>query len=50
MSAKSTPEQPDIDDVKKRMDGAIKALKSEFGGLRTGRASPSLLEPVMVDA
>ncbi|HUN45187.1 MAG TPA: ribosome recycling factor [Stellaceae bacterium] len=32
------------------MDGAIDTLKKEFAGLRTGRASPSLLEPVVVDA
>ncbi|NDC57136.1 MAG: ribosome recycling factor, partial [Alphaproteobacteria bacterium] len=34
----------------KRMDGAIDALKKDFAGLRTGRASPNLLDPVMVDA
>ena len=39
-----------LDDLKKRMDGAIAALKQEFGGLRTGRASVSLLEPVVVEA
>ena len=32
------------------MDGAIAALKTEFASLRTGRASASMLEPVMVDA
>ena len=37
-------------DLKKRMDGAIESLKREFGGLCTGRASVTLLEPVMVDA
>lgn len=42
--------EPDLDDLKKRMDGAIKTLKGEFGGLRTGRASPSLLDPVSVEA
>jgi ribosome recycling factor len=41
---------PDIDDIKRRMDGAIDALDREFAGLRTGRASMSLLEPIMVDA
>lgn len=40
----------DLNDLKKRMDGAIAALKSEFGGLRTGRASTSLVEPIDVDA
>ncbi|MGB0682809.1 MAG: ribosome recycling factor [Magnetovibrionaceae bacterium] len=37
-------------DIKRRMEGAIDALHKEFGGLRTGRASTSLLDPVMVDA
>ncbi|MBT3359014.1 MAG: ribosome recycling factor, partial [Rhodospirillales bacterium] len=32
------------------MQGAVDALAKEFGGLRTGRAAASLLEPVMVDA
>ncbi len=41
---------PDIDDLKRRMDGAIEALRREFAGLRTGRASMSLLEPIMVEA
>src|SRR5215475_6027619 len=34
----------------RRMDGALEALRKEFGGLRTGRASASLLEPVHVSA
>ena len=37
-------------DLTKRMDGAISALKHEFSGLRTGRASVNLLDPVMVEA
>ena len=41
---------PNLSEFDKRMDGALDALKKEFTGLRTGRASPSLLEPVMVDA
>jgi len=41
---------PDLDDVKRRMQGAFDVLMGEFGGLRTGRASSALLEPVMVDA
>lgn len=41
---------PDIDDLRRRMSGAIDALKREFAGLRTGRASASLLDPVTVDA
>lgn len=40
----------DMDDLTKRMRGAVSTLKSEFSGLRTGRASVSLLEPVHVDA
>ena len=41
---------PDLSDVERRMDGALGALKREFAGLRTGRASASLLEPLSVDA
>ncbi len=40
----------DLKDLQKRMDGALSALKNEFSGLRTGRASASLIEPVTVDA
>ncbi|WP_107496097.1 ribosome recycling factor [Thalassobius sp. I31.1] len=40
----------DTDDLQRRMDGAMGALKTEFASLRTGRASASMLEPVMVDA
>jgi ribosome recycling factor len=40
----------DLSDLERRMDGAVTTLKSEFGGLRTGRASASLLEPVVVEA
>lgn len=40
----------DMKDIRKRMDGALTVLKKEFGGLRTGRASASLLEPIVVDA
>ena len=39
-----------LKDLRRRMDGALEALRKEFGGLRTGRASTSLLEPVMVNA
>jgi ribosome recycling factor len=42
-------EDIDLDDIERRMKGANEALKSEFAGLRTGRASTSLLDPVMVD-
>ena len=41
---------PDIDDLVRRMDGSIEVLRKEFAGLRTGRATPSLLEPVTVEA
>ncbi len=41
---------PDIADIERRMNGAVEALKREFGGLRTGRASAALLEPITVDA
>lgn len=43
-------EQFSIGDLKSRMSKSIAALKDEFAGLRTGRASASLLEPVTVDA
>ena len=39
-----------LNDLRRRMDGATEVLHKEFGGLRTGRASASLLEPVMVSA
>ncbi|MGH7095482.1 MAG: ribosome recycling factor [Stellaceae bacterium] len=39
-----------LKDLQRRMDGAIDALRKEFGGLRTGRASVSLLEPISVNA
>jgi len=41
---------PDISDIKRRMDGALESLRKEFAGLRTGRASASLLEPITVEA
>jgi len=40
----------DLDAIERRMDGAMTALKSEFGSLRTGRASASILDPIMADA
>jgi ribosome recycling factor len=40
----------DINELKRRMQGASHALQHELGGLRTGRASSSMLEPVQVDA
>jgi ribosome recycling factor len=40
----------DIADLKRRMQGALSVLKTELNGLRTGRASTNLLEPVTVEA
>ncbi|MGJ5093758.1 ribosome recycling factor [Bradyrhizobium oligotrophicum] len=40
----------DINELKRRMQGATQALKHELGGLRTGRASASMVEPVQVEA
>lgn len=40
----------DLPDLKRRMQGALATLKHELGGLRTGRASASLLEPIHVEA
>lgn len=40
----------DINDLKRRMEGAIASLKHELGGLRTGRAAISMVEPVQVEA
>ena len=40
----------DTDDLERRMDGAMSALKTEFSSLRTGRASASMLEPLTVEA
>jgi ribosome recycling factor len=42
--------KPDLTKYRDRMDKAVIALKDDFGGLRTGRASASLLDPVMVEA
>src|SRR3990172_6647867 len=38
-----------LSDAKRRMDGAIEALRTEFGGVRTGRASTTLLDRIYVD-
>src|SRR5688500_15579172 len=40
----------DKEEHRRRMKGAVATLKTEFAGLRTGRASPALLDPVHVDA
>lgn len=39
-----------LDQVKQRMDGAVEALRKEFSGLRTGRASVNLLDTIQVEA
>ncbi len=39
-----------LEDFKRRMDGALTALTHEFGGLRTGRASATILDPIQVEA
>ncbi len=38
------------DEMQRRMKGAFDTLKNEFAGLRTGRASPALVDPVRVEA
>lgn len=43
-------DEPDIDDLGRRMDGAIEVLRKDLVGLRTGRASANLLEPIVVEA
>jgi ribosome recycling factor len=40
----------DINELRRRMEGALKSLHTEFGGLRTGRANASLLEHIQVEA
>ena len=40
----------DIDDIQRRMDASIASLQGEFMGLRAGRASTGMLEPILVDA
>ncbi len=44
------PEDSLLTDLRRRMDGALEVLRKEFGGLRTGRASAGLLEPITVAA
>lgn len=41
---------PDLEDLNRRMKGALDVLHDEFSGLRTGRASAALLEPLTVEA
>jgi len=40
----------DLDDLQRRMDGALSALRAEFASLRTGRASAAMLDQIHVDA
>ncbi|WP_413718346.1 ribosome recycling factor [Silicimonas sp. MF1-12-2] len=40
----------DLDDLERRMDGALASLRTDFASLRTGRASASMLEPITVEA
>src|SRR6202011_3324467 len=47
---KVMPEDSLLTDLRRRMDGALEVLRKEFGGLRTGRASAGLLEPITVAA
>lgn len=47
---KTMSDDIDLGDIERRMQGALGSLKNEFGGLRTGRASSSLVEPIMVEA
>ena len=42
-------DEPDLDDLERRMKGALEMLRQEFAGLRTGRASTALLDPVTVE-
>ena len=39
----------DKSDIQRRMHGAVEALKHDLGGLRTGRASTALLDPIHVE-
>lgn len=43
-------EEPDLDDLARRMDGAVTSLRQELASIRTGRASASMLEPVVISA
>jgi ribosome recycling factor len=45
-----TVADPDLKDLERRMHGAVEVLQKEFAGLRTGRASIHLLEPINVEA
>ena len=45
----ATPEF-DLGDIKRRMQGDVSSLSKDLGSLRTGRATPSLLDPIQVEA
>ena len=40
----------DLNELRRRMQGALQAFKQELSGLRTGRATTAMLDPVQVDA
>ncbi len=42
-------DEPDLDDLERRMKGAFEKMRQEFAGLRTGRATSALLEPITVE-
>lgn len=46
----AAPAEFNVEDYKKRMEGAVNALKHDLSGLRSGRASSTLLDPVVVEA
>jgi ribosome recycling factor len=50
MRSRMTGRRPDLNELWERMDGGVEVLRKELQGLRTGRASVSLLEPVVVEA
>jgi ribosome recycling factor len=49
-SASMTETEIDLDDIERRMEGALASLRSDFASLRTGRASGSMLDAITVDA
>ncbi len=42
-------EEIDLDDIERRMSGGVEALRKELSSLRTGRASSTMLDPVVVN-
>ncbi len=40
----------DLNELKRKMEASVEALKKEFSGLRTGRANTAMLDPIMVDS